>query len=202
MSIETSIQNMFESFGAGSTGESIALFIVNFAEDISLAFELFMFMSACIGFGLFVWALLDVKNMKKANGGGQITGGGTMMKIIFSALLGVFYNVMEAASISIYGAGNPMQPASYVEAARAIQSVSPFMAMLFAIMSIVTVVGWYHGLKSLYLFATVNGKQDKQAHISQAMHMFFGSVIMVNLGLTAAGFFLSGGVEIEQFGDL
>jgi len=200
MSIEQSVGNILSSMNLGGVGGEIASFIVNFAADMAKIFTVIQFMSGAIGFLIFVWALFDLKALGKANNP-NVTGGGTAMKIIFSSLMGTFHNYMKMASISILQVDDPTSPMSYVEKAQSIQAVSPFTAMLYAVLSLVTLLGWYYGLKSIYLFATVNGKQDKEAHVLQAAYMLLGSTLLVNISVVAMGFFASGGVQVENFGD-
>lgn len=200
MSIERSLSNLFNSLNLGGVGEEVATFIVNFAADMALLFNVLHFLTGVIGFFLFVWALFDLKALGKANNP-SVTAGGTMMKIIFSAAMGTFASFMKMASISLLQSSDPTSPMSYVDEALAIQQVSPFTAMLLAVMSLITLLGWFYGAKSVYLFSTVNGKQDKEAHVTQAAYMLIGSTIMVNLSLAVIEFFRSGGIEVSTFGN-
>jgi hypothetical protein len=198
--MEQSIANILASMNLESTGGKIATFIVTFAADLAKLFDVLKFIAGVVGFLLFVWALFDLKALGKANSPG-ITGGGTLMKIIFSSAMGVFHGFMQMASMSLLKTSDPTSPMSYIDKAESIQQVSPFTAMLFAVLSIVTLLGWFYGLKAVYLFSTVNGKQDKEAHVMQAANMLLGSTLMINLSVAVMGFFASGGVEVSSFGD-
>lgn len=200
MSIENSIANIVDSLNLGDTGDSIATFIVNFASDVASLYGYIVWGASIIGFLFFVSALFDVKKMKSPNHG-NITAGGTIVKVIASALMGTLVSTMQGISVSLLGTNDPMTPLSYIDKAESYQGVSPFTAMIFALMSLVTLIGWFYGIKSLYLFASTNGKSDKQAHIEQAIYMLIGSTILVNLSFAVIGFFMSGGVQIEQYGD-
>lgn len=199
MSIEQSLENVLSSMSLDGVGGKVSNFVVAFASDLAQLFTVLEYMAGLIGFFVFVWAFFDFKALRKANSPG-VTGGGIAMKLIFASVMGTFMNFMKAASISFVGSADPTSPLSYIEKANSVQAVSPFTAMILAVLAIITLLGWFYGLKSVYLFATVNGRQDRQAHISQAAYMLVGSVIMVNLGLATIDFFKSGGIEIESFG--
>lgn len=200
MALEQTVSNIFSSLNLGGVGGQVATFIVNFAADMSKLFSVLHFLSGVIGFFLFVWAIFDLKKLGKANDP-SVSAGGTMMKVIGSAAMGTFAGFMKMASISFLQSSDPTSPLSYVDAAIAVQAVSPFTAMLFAILSLITLMGWFYGLKSIYLFSTINGKQDKESHVMQAAYMLLGSTILVNISLAIMEFFRSGGVEISSFGN-
>lgn len=196
MSAETLLDDLSDKFSSG-IGERIALFLVNFAEDLSLFYNAILYAGTLLGLIFFLWFLNDVKQ-KNVNSQQGKTSGGMLAKFIASCLMAQLAAYGNALSNSVMGT-DPMTPYSYLEKVQK-GSGNEWTDMLLSIMAIVTVLGWFYILKSLWLFGTLDGAQDREGQLRSAAYTALGSVIVLGIVSVIKSTAESGGVVIESLG--
>lgn len=158
--------------------------IVNFAADLALIYEDILLLFSLGGAFLFLWGLWGIVSFKKPNS--RVTGKSIALKCLFGSILYQLSFWMEQSTQSIWADAAPATPMSYVAISQSSLDSDPIKAMIFAIISIMTLIGWIFGGVAAYGFATMGESNDRHASFWKNAWMFLGAMILVNMMLFAS----------------
>ena len=158
--------------------------IVNFAADLALLYENILTMFSLIGAVLFIWGIWGLVGFKKPNS--RVTGTSIALKCLFGSVLYQLSFWMEQSTQSIWADAAPSTPMSYVALSQSSLEANPVTAMTFAVISILTLVGWIFGGVAVYGFATMGSSNDRHSSFWKYSWMFLGAMILVNFMLFAS----------------
>lgn len=158
--------------------------IVNLAADLALIFEDVLLLFKLLGALLFMWGLWGLIGFKKPNS--RITGKAIALKCLFGSILYQLSYWMEQSTQSLWADASPATPMSYVALSQSSLESNPFTAMVFAIISIMTLIGWIFGGVAAYGYATMADSNDRHAAFWKNSWMFLGAMILVNMMLFAS----------------
>ena len=160
--------------------------IVNFAEDMTLVFNEFIYWSYLAGIALFVWGVYGLIVFKKPNN--QTTGLAVNCRIFFGIIITQMMFWFGQLNDSVWEGSQPAVALGYVEMARSNQEASPVAAGLLAVLALLTMIGVVCGFIALYGFATIGSKQDKHEALWKNTWMMVGGFILFNIMLVASDF--------------
>jgi len=177
----------------GSEGVSSA--IINLAEDLGKILPPVFFITSLLGLLIFLSAFIKMRRMAEANGQG--TKSGIMFMLVFGALLGQISIIAKNFTESIFGSVTPATPYGYIAEAQAMEASNPFGGMLLAVFAIVNCMGWFYFIRGLYLFSSIDGKQDREAHLWKSINTTVGSLLFINLATFIGSLAASTGTSLQ-----
>lgn len=196
------IINSLREFGS-ENGLGIALFIINFAKDLSLFFEPMIWFFQIIGFVLFISLGFDFKNRAAREAAGQkITTGGMIAKTFAVVCLAQLTLFVDALTHSMAGEDvSAMRPYGYVEQMVGSEA-NTWGDMLLGVMVILTLMAWFYLGKALIMFAKLDSAQDREARLNGSIITAIGASMLLIIVDIAKAFAASGGLQIESGGGI
>lgn len=161
-------------------GRNLADGLLNLAADLSLTYGLIQ--PALLGFGLVLvtGGFLAMSNGKRANGDPRMVSIGNWM-IVGGVLCGIFYELVDATLKTFDPFGQLASPLDHLETAKGFKDIQPFMAMLYAVLSLVSLVAWFYLAKAFALVFRTGSSADKGGYLWSLVKIGFASLVVIQI---------------------